>query len=121
MLFNKYFLDSGFPKRILHDQGKEFDNKLFKRLSQIAGVKPSRTTSYHPMGNGLCERMNRTLFNMLRTLPTNFEIDWKSHTEKSVFAYNNTIRKINWIFTSFSLFGRNGRLPIDLVFDITNT
>ena len=73
MLFNKYFLDSGLPKRILHDQGKEFNNKLFKRLSQIAGVKPSRT--YHPMGNGFCEIMNRTLFNMLRILPTNFKID----------------------------------------------
>ena len=26
LLVNKYFLDFGFPKRILHDQGKEFDN-----------------------------------------------------------------------------------------------
>ena len=26
LLFNKYFLGFGFPKRILHDQGKEFDN-----------------------------------------------------------------------------------------------
>ena len=29
-LFNKYFLDFRFPKQILHDQGKEFENKLFK-------------------------------------------------------------------------------------------
>ena len=30
ILFNKYFLDYSFPQRILHDQGKDFDNKLFK-------------------------------------------------------------------------------------------
>ena len=64
ILFNKYFLEFGFPKRILQSQGKEFDNKLFKRLSEITGVKPSRTTPYHPMGNGLCERMNQTLLNI---------------------------------------------------------
>ena len=38
------FFGFGFPKRILHDQRKEFDNKLFKRLSEITGVKPSRKT-----------------------------------------------------------------------------
>ena len=70
--FNKYFLDFGFPKCILHDQGKEFDNKFVKRLSKITGVKPSRITSYHTMGNRLRKRMNQTLLNMLETLPTNF-------------------------------------------------
>ena len=29
LLFNEYFLDFGFPKGILHDQEKEFNNKLF--------------------------------------------------------------------------------------------
>lgn len=73
--FSKYFLGFGFPKRIVHDQGKEFDNILFKHLSETTDVKPSRTTPYHPTGNGLCERMNRTIFNLLRTLSTNFKID----------------------------------------------
>ena len=38
LLFIKYFLNFGFPKRILHDQGKEFDNKLFKRLSELPAL-----------------------------------------------------------------------------------
>ena len=32
LLFNKYFLDYGFPKYIIHDQGREFKNKRFKRI-----------------------------------------------------------------------------------------
>lgn len=50
ILFNKYFLEFRFPKRILHGQGKEFDNKLFNCLTKITGVKSSRTTPYQPMG-----------------------------------------------------------------------
>lgn len=49
--FNKYFLDFGFLKRILHDKGKWDGNKLFQRLSGITGIRPSPTTNYHPMGN----------------------------------------------------------------------
>ena len=70
LLINKYFLGFGFPKRILHDQAKEFGNK---HLSEITGVKPPQTTPYHPMGNGLCERMNRTIIKMPKTLPTSFK------------------------------------------------
>ena len=46
LLFNKYFLDFGFLKRILHDQGKEFDKKLFKQLPEITSIKSSRTTHF---------------------------------------------------------------------------
>ena len=118
ILFNKYFLDFGFPKRILHDQGKEFDNKLFQRLSEITGIKPSRTTPYHPMGNGLCERMNRTILNMLKTLPKSFKSNWKDHIKKLTFAYNNTKHKSTNFTPHFLLFGREGRLPIDNIFNI---
>ena len=116
--FNKYFLNFGFPKRILHDQGKEFDNKLFQWLSEITDVKPSPTTPHHPMGNGLCERMNRTIINMLKTLPTTFKSNWKNLIKKLTFAYNN---KEHWSTNCSPYFlssGRNGRLPVDLMFDI---
>ena len=112
-MFNKYFLDFGFPKRIPHDQGKQFDNKLLKRLSEITGVKPFQTTPYHHMGNGLRERMNRTLINMLKTLPATFKSNWKNHIKKLTFAYNNTKHLSTNYSPYFLLFGRNGRLPVD--------
>ena len=39
LLFNKYFLHFEFPHRILHTQGRKFDNKMFKRLEEFTGIK----------------------------------------------------------------------------------
>ena len=57
-LYNEFILKYGFPSRILHDQGREFENKLFHRLEEACGVIRSRRTPYHPQGNGKAERFN---------------------------------------------------------------
>ena len=60
-LFNDFILRYGFPARIHHDKGKEFENKLFHALEQSCGMIRSRTSPYHPAGSGKVERFNWTL------------------------------------------------------------
>ena len=105
-IFNELVLKYRFPEKIHHDQGKEFNNKMFRRFHQLSGVKSSKTTPYHPLGDGQVERMNRTFINMLKTLPENYKADWKKELPKLSFAYNSTrCRSIG--FSPFYLrFGR---------------
>ena len=42
-------------------QGQCFKSNLIKELCTIANVEKSRTTTYHPMGNGKVERFSQTL------------------------------------------------------------
>ena len=70
------------------------------------------------MGNGLCERMNRTIINIPKTLPTTFKLNWKNPIKKLTFAYNNTKHRSTNYLRYFLLLGRNGHLPVDLMFDI---
>ncbi len=117
-VYNDLILKFGFPTRMHSDQGGEFVNKLLTRLHELADTKQSRTTPYHPQGNGATERFNRTMINMLKTLGENEKKDWSRHLSKLAFAYNVTVSRSTGFSPHFLMFGREPRLPIDAVFQL---
>ena len=118
VLYNEYIPRFGIPESILHDQGKEFENNLFKELNQLCGINNLRTTPYHPMCNGQCERMNATILSMLRTLEESQKSRWKDHLNKVVHAYNCSRNATTGFSPYYLLFGRNPRLPVDALLEV---
>jgi transposase InsO family protein len=104
----------GYPDKIHSDQGRTFESNIVKELCKLSGIAKSRTTPYHPMSNGACERMNQTILKMLGTLANDKKSNWKQYLNALVSAYNCTPHET----TSFSpyelMFGRSPHIALDV-------
>ena len=101
--YNYFFLKFGLPGKILHDQGKKFDNNLFKHLAP-----------YHPQTNGQVVRINQAIINLLRTSTERNKFNWEDHIQILVHAYNCTTHSSTGYSPYYLLFGRTQKLPINL-------
>ena len=55
----------GAPAELLSDRGANFMSELVAEVCALFAVKKVNTSGYHPQTNGLCERFNNTLIQML--------------------------------------------------------
>ena len=67
----KAFLDHfivtfGCPLEVHSDQGRNFQSNLFQTFCQLLQITKTRTTPYHPSGNGQAEVFNIVILQMIR-------------------------------------------------------
>ena len=120
VLWEKVISNYGFPQRLHSDQGQDFESKVISDLCKMAKIDKTRTTPYHPQGNGQTERFNRALLDMLGTLNDDKKHSWPEYVSPLVHAYNCTKHSTTGYAPYFLMFGRKPRLPIDVHFGIEN-
>lgn len=104
------------PDQLHSDQGKQFESELLKEICKLLQIRKTRTTPYHPQCDGLVERFNRTLLSMLATTTKNHPFDWEDQLSKVCFAYNSSVHSSTGYTPFFLMFGRQAKLPIDIVY-----
>ncbi|XP_043981200.1 uncharacterized protein LOC122835850 [Gambusia affinis] len=111
----QHFSRVGIPCEIVTDQGTNFMSTLLKQVYQLLGIKGVRTTPYHPQTDGLTERFNQTLKQMLRKFVDETGSDWDQWLPYLLFAY----REVPQASTGFSpfelLYGHEVRGPLTLL------
>ncbi|MGH0117755.1 UNVERIFIED_CONTAM: hypothetical protein FKN15_039051 [Acipenser sinensis] len=105
----------GIPKEILTDQGTSFMSDTLKEVYKILKIRSIRTSVYHPQTDGLVERFNQTLKQMLRRFVDQEQKHWAKLLPFLMFA----VREVPQSSTGFSpfelLYGRQPRGILDLV------
>ena len=109
------FTRVGIPREILSDQGTQFMSGLMREVSRLLSVKQLTTTPYHPACNGLVERFNGTLKQMLRKMSTERPKDWDRYVGALLFAYREA-PQASLGFSPFELlYGRTIRGPMSIL------
>lgn len=110
-MFSRY----GFPKEILSDRGANFTSELMKEINRLMSIKQLLTTPYHPMANGLVERFNGTMKNMIKKMCQERPKDWDRYLPALLFAYRE-VPQTSLGFSPFEmLYGRTVRGPLAIL------
>lgn len=108
-VFQERWLDIfGQPTEVHHDQGTNFESKLMKEFCDTYKIKQTRTTAFHPQGDGQVERFNKTMAEILSMLGGKGRgyQDWDLKLNKAVACYNATEHSVTGFTPNRLWFGR---------------
>jgi hypothetical protein len=90
----------GVPKAIAFDRYHRFVGKCWQSLMGKLNTKSNMNTARHPLADGLIERVNQTMYLLLRCYCAESGFEWISHLSMVEFYYNCSINEA----TAHSLF-----------------
>ena len=114
-VLNGWIARFGCPYTILSDQGSEFRSKLFTYLTNALQIRKLRTTAYHPRTDGMVERSNRTLIDVLSKFAEKVP-DWDLRLPLVMFAIRTAEHTTTRFSPFFLTYGKEARIPLDIVF-----
>ena len=92
----------GQPSIVHSDQGRNFESAILAQTLEAFGITKSRTTAYHPQGDGMVECFNRSLLQLLRTYVDKQE-EWEKCLPLVLYAYRTaTHASTAWLFSLYA-------------------
>ncbi|KAM7306819.1 uncharacterized protein ISCGN_010478 [Ixodes scapularis] len=103
----KFFIESivlrhGAPEVLITDRGSSFMAQLTQEILRLSHTSHRRTNAYHPQTNGLTERLNKTIADMISMYVDVEHKTWDEVLPYVTFAYNTAVQETTG-FTPFQL------------------
>lgn len=95
------------PSEIHTDQGRNFQAHLFRELLRLLGVPQTRTCALRPQSDGMVERANRTVEQMLEVVVAKDQRDWDFHLHLALAAYRASRHKTTGASPNVVVLGRD--------------
>ena len=83
----------GVPRIIHSDQGHDFESHLFTEMCRLLKIEKTKTCPYRPQSDGMIERFNRTVAQMLAIFVKGNRKTWDEHLPFLMLAYWSTVHE----------------------------
>lgn len=90
LLIDHVFSMVGPPKRIVSDKGTNLIKGVMPELHNWIGCESVTTSTNHPQTNGLAEKANKTIVDMIRTLVDRFRNNWPACIKLAQYEHNKS-------------------------------
>ncbi len=102
------------PRVLLRDNGTEFRNQVFRDICTQFYIQQIFTTSHHPASNGLVERTNRKILEILCHLAGHLYETWEDWLSHVAAFINGSVNPSTGKTPHHILYGFEKRLPYDM-------
>ncbi len=103
------------PRVFLSDNGTEFKNQILADICSQYNIKQTFITAHHPASNGLVERTNRKVFEILRYLAGHLHETWEDWLSQVAASINGSVNSSTGKTPHYIIFGYDKRLPYDVL------
>ena len=112
-LVNQFFSRFGVPLRLHWDQGRNYEAQLFTETCRLLSLHKKRSSPYHPSSNGMVERFNSTLLNMISIFVQGNQRNWDHNLALLTAAYRSSKHEGTGLSPNLLFMGREANLPVD--------
>ena len=112
-ILDEWIMKFGAPDVIHTDQGSNFNSELMHDICRIFMIEKTRTSPYHPQGNGKVERFNGVIADTLSNYCAEEPQEWDVYLPYITFVYNTTVHRTIGATPYSMIFGREAQYPID--------
>jgi hypothetical protein len=112
---NTVFKNHGVPEEIVSDRDGRFIAHWWTSFTQLLGIDLKMTSGHRPQADGLSERYNRSIQQVLRCFCSRRQSTWHKYIPLVQFALNNSIAASTGKTPFFVNYGEHPSHPVGLL------